>query len=55
MDGVSLEVFAAQGRGVCSVAIAKPPSASSAVVVAAASGDVVISNATVWQMSAIDA
>ena len=56
LDGVSLEVFAAQGRGVCSYATAS--SLDSAVVVATAAtstSDIVVKNATVWQMTAIDA
>eukprot|EP01052_Picozoa_sp_SAG31_P047662 SAG31_NODE_9637_length_1248_cov_0.907746_2_plen_159_part_00 len=56
LDGVSLEVFAAQGRGVCSYATTS--SLGSAVVVATvatSTSDVIVKNATVWQMSAIDA
>lgn len=52
VDGVSIEAFAARGRGVCSYAQTAAPS-QSAVVVAAGSSPVTVLNATVWQMSAI--
>ena len=52
VDGVSIEAFVAEGRGVCSFADIVAP-AQSAVTVAAGSSPVTLLNATVWGMGAI--
>lgn len=52
VDGVSIEAFAAEGRGVCSFADIVAP-IQSAVVVTAGSLPVTLLNATVWKMGAI--
>lgn len=54
IDGVSIEAFAVDGRGVCSFAHPTPPSkSSSAVFVTAGKANVTLVNATVWRMGQI--
>jgi sucrose-6-phosphate hydrolase SacC (GH32 family) len=54
IDGVSIEAFAVDGRGVCSFAHpTPPPKSSSAVLITSGRAETTLLNATVWRMGAI--
>ena len=54
IDGVSIEAFAVDGRGVCSFAHpTPPPKSSSAVFITSGKTDTTLLNGTVWRMGPI--